>query len=119
MGDVDATIILNGHELFTELKGAVTEQYVLQQLISNRYEPYYWAPENAAAEIDFLVQRENQVVPIEVKSAENIRSRSLRVYYDKYQPSTCIRTSLAGFKKQDWMQNIPLYYFHAWLRRKL
>jgi predicted AAA+ superfamily ATPase len=116
MGDLNAKIILNGHDLFKEFKGTVSEQFVLQQLISQGYQPYYWSPENSETEIDFLIQKENQVVPIEVKSAENIRSRSLKSYYDKYQPSICLRTSLAGFKKQEWMQNIPLYYFHQWLR---
>ncbi len=118
LGNLNAEIILSGHDLFKEFKGTVSEQFVLQQLISQGFHPYYWAPENADAEIDFLIQKENQVVPIEVKSAENIRSRSLRSYYDKYQSKTCIRTSLAGFKKQDWMENIPLYFFHQWLRKK-
>ena len=118
LGNLNAEIILSGHDLFKQFKGTVSEQFVLQQLISQGFHPYYWAPENADAEIDFLIQKENQVVPIEVKSAENTRSRSLRSYYDKYQPKTCIRTSLAGFKKQDWMENIPLYFFHQWLRKK-
>ena len=118
LGNLNAEIILSGHDLFKAFKGTVSEQFVLQQLISLGFHPYYWAPENADAEIDFLIQKENQVVPIEVKSAENTRSRSLRSYYDKYQPKTCIRTSLAGFKKQDWMENIPLYFFHQWLRKK-
>lgn len=115
LGDLNAEIILSGHDLFKEFKGTVSEQFVLQQMISQGYHPYYWAPENAEAEIEFLIQKQNQVIPIEVKSAENIRSRSLKSYYDKYQPAICIRTSLAGFKKQEWMQNIPLYFFHQWL----
>ncbi|MFN9856395.1 MAG: ATP-binding protein [Bacteroidota bacterium] len=118
LGDLSAEIILSGHELFKEFKGAISEQFVLQQLIVRGYRPYYWAPDNSQTEIDFLIQRENQVVPIEVKSAENLKSRSLRSYYDRYQPNLCIRTSLAGFKTQDWMQNIPLYFFHQWLRAK-
>ena len=116
LGDLSAEIILNGHDLFKEFKGIVSEQFVLQQLICQGYHPYYWSPENSDTEVDFLIQKENQVVPIEVKSAENIKSRSLKSYYDKYQPKVCIRTSLSRFKKQDWMQNIPLYYFHQWLR---
>ena len=116
LGDLSAEILLSGHDLFKEFKGTVSEQFVLQQLISQGYHPYYWAPENSHTEIDFLIQKENQIIPIEVKSAENIKSRSLKSYYDTYQPEICIRTSLAGFKKQEWMQNIPLYYFHQWLR---
>lgn len=118
LGDLSAEIILSGHDLFKEFKGTVSEQFVLQQLISQGYHPYYWAPENSQTEIDFLIQKENQVVPIEVKSAENIKSKSLKSYHDKYQPKVCIRTSLAGFKTQEWMQNIPLYFFHQWLRVK-
>lgn len=115
LGDLNAEIILRGHDLFREFKGTVSEQFVLQQLVSQGFQPYYWAPENAEAEVDFLIQKNNEVVPIEVKSAENIRSRSLRSYYDRYKPEQCIRTSLAGFQKQEWMQNIPLYFFHQWL----
>ncbi len=118
LGDLSAEILLSGHDLFKEFKGTVSEQFILQQLISQGYHPYYWAPENSHTEIDFLIQKENQIVPIEVKSAENIKSRSLKSYHDKYQPKDCIRTSLAGFKKQEWMQNIPLYYFHQWLKVK-
>lgn len=115
MGDLSAEILLSGHDLFKEFKGTVSEQFVLQQLISQGYHPYYWAPENSHTEIDFLIQKENQIIPIEVKSAENIKSRSLKSYHDKYQPTVCIRISLAGFNQQEWMQNIPLYYFHQWL----
>lgn len=118
LGDLTAEIILSGNELFKEFKGTISEQFVLQQLLVKGYRPYYWAPENSQAEIDFLIQRENQIVPIEVKSAENLKSRSLRSYYDKYQPSLCIRTSLADFKAQDWMQNIPLYFLYQWLKVK-
>ena len=118
LGDLNAEIILSGNELFKEFKGTISEQFVLQQLLVQGYRPYYWAPENSQAEIDFLIQRENQIVPIEVKSAENLKSRSLRSYYDKYQPSLCIRTSLADFKAQDWMQNIPLYFLYQWLKVK-
>lgn len=115
LADLNAKIILSGHDLFKEFKGTISEQFILQQLIRQEYHPYYWAPENSDAEVDFLIQKNNQIVPIEVKSAENIRSRSLKSYYDKYKPEICVRVSLAGFKKQDWVQNIPLYYFHQWL----
>lgn len=118
LGELNAEIILSGHSLFKEFKGTVSEQYILQQLISKGFHPYYWAPENADAEVDFLIQKDNQVVPIEVKSAENVRSRSLRSYFDRYHPQVCIRTSLAGFQQQEWMQNIPLYFFHQWLNSK-
>lgn len=115
MAGITPDILLEGNALFTEFKGVVTEQFVLQQLISNSIQPYYWAPENKTSEVDFLIQKANSVVPIEVKSAENVKSRSLRVYYDQYLPDKCIRASLAPFQQQDWMLNVPLYAFHAFL----
>jgi hypothetical protein len=66
-----------------------------------------------------LIQKENQIIPIEVKSAENVKSRSLRVYFDKFHPQLSIRTSLSGFKKQEWMENIPMYCFHRWVKQKM
>lgn len=115
MGGLSDTMLLKGEELFSEFKGIVSEQFVLQQLISQSFQAFYWAPEQAKSEVDFLIQLNDQIVPIEVKSSDNLRSRSLRVYYDKFKPSTCIRTSLAGYQQQDWMQNIPLYGLQEWL----
>ena len=67
MAGITPDILLEGNALFTEFKGVVTEQFVLQQLISNSIQPYYWAPENKTSEVDFLIQKANSVVPIEVK----------------------------------------------------
>lgn len=117
MSGLDPVMILHGHALFTEFKGTITEQFVLQQLICQDFQPFYWAPVNARSEVDFLIQKEEHIIPIEVKSSENLRSRSLRVYHDHYRPDICIRTSLAGFQKQEWMENIPLYFFHHWLKK--
>ncbi|HWK08146.1 MAG TPA: ATP-binding protein [Puia sp.] len=110
MGDLDVKTLLEGSAIFEEFKGALAEQYVLQQLVTvNDLAIYYWSADNARAEIDFLVQISGQIVPIEVKAEENLRARSLRVYCDKYSPSTAIRTSLSDFRKEDWMTNLPLY----------
>jgi predicted AAA+ superfamily ATPase len=119
MGELTPDILLKAHDLFVEFKGTISEQFVLQQLVSQGYQPFYWTPENGKAEVDFLIQKDNQIVPIEVKAAENLKSRSLRVYFDTFHPQTCIRTSLSGFKKQEWMHNIPLYFIHQWLRMRL
>ncbi len=116
MGDLNSEIVLSGHALFGEFKGAVSEQFVIQQLVSQNCKAYYWSPENGKSEVDFVIQKENRVIPIEVKSSENLKSRSLRVYYDKYKPDITIRTSLSGYKQQDWMRNIPLYGFQAWVK---
>jgi predicted AAA+ superfamily ATPase len=110
---------LNPHALFIEFKGAVSEQFILQQLVSQNHKAYYWSPVNGKSEVDFVIQKENKVIPIEVKSSENLKSRSLRVYFEKYKPDLIIRTSLAGYKQQDWMQNIPLYGFQAWIGKEV
>jgi predicted AAA+ superfamily ATPase len=110
MTDLDIRSLLAGNDLFEAFKGALTEQYVLQQLlVSKSTGVYYWSPEKARAEIDFLLQTEGKIVPIEVKAAENLHAKSLRVYYQKYQPESAIRTSLSDYRKEEWMTNLPLY----------
>lgn len=109
LSDLDARAILEESEIFVEFKGALAEQYVLQQLISDtQYTPYYYSV-SSHNEIDFVLQREGQVVPLEVKAAENLRSKSLRAYCDKFKPVLAVRTSLSGYREQDWMTNLPLY----------
>jgi hypothetical protein len=115
MAGIIPNTILNGNALFIEFKGILAEQFVLQQLVSRSMQPFYWAPDNATSELDFLIQKDHHIVPVEVKSAENVKSRSLKVYYDRYQPPWCIRTSLAGYQTQSWMKNIPLYGFLTWI----
>ena len=63
-------------------------------------------------EIDFLLQIDGQIVPLEVKAEENLKSKSLRTYYEKYAPKNAIRTSLSDYRGQDWMTNLPLYAIH-------
>ena len=94
----------------TEFKGALTEQYVLQQLISEAgIVPYYYSAQNSRGKIDFLVQGKTSVIPIEVKAEENLRAKSLRAFCDKYNPDYAVRTSMSDYREQDWMTNIPLY----------
>lgn len=109
MSDLDAESILEGNEVFKEFKGALTEQYVLQQLVSDTvYCPYYYS-ESAHNEIDFIVQKGKNIVPIEVKAEENLRAKSLRVYCGKYNPEYAVRTSMSDYREEEWMVNIPLY----------
>ncbi len=115
MAQVSAKTILNGNQIFEEFKGIMSEQYICQSIISQKIHPFYWSPEGGTSEVDFVIQVNEQIIPIEVKSSENLKSRSLRVYFDKYQPKTCVRTSLAKSIKQDWMENIPLPLFHGWI----
>lgn len=108
--DIDIKTLLNGSELFEEFKGALTEQFALQQLITDKeLAIYYWSAENATAEIDFLVQFSGQIIPVEVKAEENLKAKSLKVFCEKYKPATAIRTSMSDFRKEDWLTNLPLY----------
>lgn len=110
MSELEAESILEGNDIFIEFKGALTEQYVLQQLISDtRYNPYYFGTEKATFKQDFLIQKGKDIVPIEVKAGENIRSQSLKAYCDKYKPNKAVRFSTLKYMDQGWMENIPLY----------
>lgn len=110
MSELDAQTILKGNEMFVEFKGALAEQYVLQQIICDtNYTPYYFGTDKSTFKQDFIIQKENNVVPIEVKSSTNVRSQSLKAFYEKYNPKTSVRFSLLPYQEQSWMQNIPLY----------
>lgn len=110
MSELEAESILEGNDIFIEFKGALSEQYVLQQLISDtEYTPYYYGTEKATFEQDFLIQKGKNIIPIEVKAETNIHSQSLRAYCDKYHPERAIRFSALKYMNQEWMENIPLY----------
>jgi len=110
MGDIDAKTMLEGNRIFMEFKGAITEQYVLQQLSSsNEFVIYYWTGERSSSEVDFIVQFKDKVVPIEVKAEENLQAKSLKVYNEKFGPKLSIRTSMSDYRTQDWLVNLPLY----------
>lgn len=116
MGDLDPSIILQGNELFTEFKGALTEQYVCQQLYPQfRKGLYYWSAPNSSGEIDFLLQNKNTVYPLEVKAEENLKAKSLKAFCSKYSLAG-IRTSMSDYREQDWMCNVPLYEIGEWFR---
>lgn len=110
MAGLNVRTIIEGDEIFTEFKGALTEQYVMQQLRldSERYIGY-WTNERSTAEVDFVIQEEGEVIPIEVKSGENLKAKSFRLFCEKYKPSKAIRTSLTDYKEESWMENVPLY----------
>lgn len=110
MGDIDVRTLLEENMIFEEFKGALTEQYVLQQLTTvPDLVIYYWSAERSIAEIDFLIQYSSEVVPIEVKAEENLQAKSLKAFCQKYSPRTAIRTSMSDFRKEDWLTNLPLY----------
>lgn len=110
MSGLEPRDVVDGNKVFTEFKGALTEQYVCQQLISEcGLSPYYWSAENSTGEIDFLVQDGSGVFAIEVKAEENLRAKSLRAFKEANPEVDAVRFSLSGYREQDWMRNVPLY----------
>ena len=106
---LDPVAVREGDRLFKEFKGALTENYVLQHLMASfEGAPRYWTSDNEA-EVDFILQVHNDIIPIEVKSDENVRSKSLTVYHNKYNPALRIRYSLKNLKRDDDLINIPLF----------
>lgn len=110
MGDVPPTTLLNGNAIFTDYKGALTEQYVFQQLkLSSKNKIYYWSAENSQGEIDFMVQTEDKILPIEVKAEENLQAKSLKMFIEKNPTLHGIRFSMSPYREQSWLTNYPLY----------
>ena len=110
MSNLEPEAILSGNRIFTEFKGALTEQYVCQELISEcGLAPYYWSAENSLGEIDFVVQDNGRTYPIEVKAEENLKAKSLSAFNAKHEGMSPRRFSLSGFRDQEWMRNVPLY----------
>lgn len=110
MADVDATTIIDGNEIFVEFKGALTEQYVLTELKTNTTENvYYWSSDRGSSEVDYIIQFGRNNIPIEVKANENLQAKSLKTFVQKYNTKINVRTSMANYRKEDWLINIPLY----------
>lgn len=102
--------ILIGDNVFEEYKGAFTENYVLQQLKSlPRTFVYYYSNDNSTLEIDFVVQHEAHVIPIEVKAEENLRAKSLRQFVTDNAGLHGVRFSMSDYREQDWLTNVPLW----------
>jgi predicted AAA+ superfamily ATPase len=108
IGNLDQKILLEKNSILTEYKGALTEQFVCQQL-KIKTDIFYWVASNATAEVDFIMQYQNEIIPVEVKAEENLKSKSLKVFVDKFDNTNAIRTSTNQFRKENWLTNIPLY----------
>ena len=114
LSELDHESILHDNDIFMEFKGALTEQFVLQELIAtDRYVPYYYSGEKSVYETDFIVQQGKHVVPIEIKAEQNLRSKRLRFYYDKFNPAYAVRTSMSNSADEGWLVNIPLWAIGA------
>lgn len=108
--NLDMKSLLEGNRIFEEFKGALTEQFVFQEIRSTiNLKPYYWSADRSLAEIDFVIEFDSKIIPIEVKAADNLKGKSLRSYYDRFHPEKSIRTSMADFRDEGWLINIPLY----------
>jgi uncharacterized protein len=114
MAELEASALVEKNKILTEFKGALTEQYVCQQLVTSiGANLFYWSAANGSAEVDFVIQQQNAIVPIEVKAEENLKSKSLQVFVEKFKTPEAIRLSMSPYRKQDWMTNIPLYGTHS------
>lgn len=110
MSNIPVQSLLNGNMLFSDFKGALTEQFVLQQMKTNQsLSIYYWSADNSRGEIDFLVQQEEKVIPIEVKAEENLQAKSLRMFVERNPGLKGYRFSMSPYREQDWLVNYPLY----------
>ena len=110
LSKLPARTLLDGDKIFTEFNGALAEQYVLQQLKTlDDMEVAYWISKSGNAEIDFVIQTDGYVIPVEVKATTNLQAKSLKVYREKFEPEISIRTSLADFEINNGLFNIPLF----------
>ncbi len=102
--------LLDGNDLFAEFKGALTEQYVCQQLkTAEDLGVYYYTNDRGSCEVDFVVDTGELIIPIEVKAEVNLKAKSLKTYGEKFLPDVSVRTSMTDYKKEDWLINLPLY----------
>jgi predicted AAA+ superfamily ATPase len=106
---LEGRTLLDGSAAFTEYKGALAEQFVLQELVARGSTPYYWTSRSGAAEVDFVTAVGDDVLPIEVKAETNVQAKSLRLFRDEYAPRRCVRLSLRPYRDEGWVINVPLY----------
>ena len=108
--DLNAKTIIGGYDIFTDYQGALTEQYVIQQLTKKRDHPlYFWTNDKSTTGVDIIMQHEGGIIPIEIKVEENLKAKSFKFFYDKYNPKNAIRASLSNYRKEPWLTQIPLY----------
>ncbi len=110
MYDITPRTLLDGNSIFVEFKGALTEQYVCQQLKTlDNLGVYYYTNDRASCEVDFVINTDEYIVPVDVKAETNLKAKSLKTYHERFNPEISIRTSMANYKKEDWLVNLPLY----------
>ena len=109
MVDAPTDAILIGDNIFSEYKGAFTELYVHNELVSRGYTLFYHSVDNSTIEIDFMLQMDSRVLPVEVKAEQNVKSKSLRTFINNNPELKGVRFSMKDYVDQGWMENIPLY----------
>ena len=119
MSDLSPSIVLEGDSLFTNFKGAMTEQYVLQELLVAGCKPAYWTNDAGNAEVEFVVQGEKDVYPVEAKAGINTQAKSLKVYRKLFSPPFAVRTSLADARDGTDTKDIPLFALAPFIRRAI
>jgi len=114
MGGLTKQTILMGNSIFSEFKGALAEQFVLQHLKTRQnVQVFYWSSDTSRAELDFVIQDNDRVIPIEVKAEENLQAKSLKSFHQKFNPTSSVRTSMSDYRKETWLTNVPLYAFDS------
>ena len=114
--NLDIKTIVLGNDVFTEFKGALTEQFVMQQIKAAELDFVgYWTNDRSTAEVDFVIQHEGEIIPVEVKATENLKAKSFKLFCEKYNPKNAIRTSLSDYRKESWLTNVPLYLIGDYL----
>lgn len=110
MAGLNSSTLLDGNTLFVEFKGALTEQYVCQQLKTlDGLKVFYYTNDRSTCEVDFVVDTGEKIIPLEVKAEVNLKAKSLKSYCEKFSPEIAVRTSMADYKREDWLVNLPLY----------
>lgn len=116
MTDVPASQMLVGDNIFKEFKGAFTECYVGEQLARIQIPTFYFSSNETTVEVDFAVQTEKRVIPLEAKAEENVYAKSLKTYIDNHPKLKGLRVSMKNYIDQGWMENLPLYAIEGYLR---
>ena len=119
MGDLAPSVVIDGDSLFTNFKGALTEQYVLQELLVAGFKPAYWTNDAGNAEVEFVIQGEKAVYPVEAKAGINTQAKSLKVYRKLFSPPFAVRTSLADARDGTDTKDVPLFALGPFVRRSV
>ncbi len=110
MTGLNQSTLIDGNNLFTEFKGALIEQYVLQQFVAiDNLNIYYYTNSRGSCEINFLIDNGENIIPVEVKAELNLKAKILKVYKEKYTPEISVRISMNDYSKEEWLLNLPLY----------